>query len=65
MRHAGPFVRRFHALPASPALGERGLFSGGGAEWIDRWVADEVAQDLADCVSLQLQPVQDDDGGRP
>ena len=25
----------------------------GGAEWIDRWFADEEAQDLADLISFQ------------
>ena len=35
-----------------------GRCSGGGAEWIDRFLADEEAQNLANSVSFQMQPIQ-------
>jgi hypothetical protein len=35
-----------------------GQWRGGVGEWIDRWFAYEEAEDLADLVSFQMQPVQ-------
>jgi len=48
---SGPGGQRCVILEGSGRAG--GQCRVGGAEWIDRWFADEEAQDLADLVSLQ------------